>query len=219
MSHEMVERLRLLEQELAVLKSQLGAEGDARGIAGASRRSLLRHMAVGAAGVATATVVGAATAAAAAADGGGPSRRGSRRHADVAAEHEILDVLYAYGHALDYGGLETFLACFTEDADYVVTFRIEPARNFSFHGHEELTGYFNGHTHAPEAWHKHVTTNASITVDGWHATSTSYFLRVDAGAQPAPSQVVASGRYLDELVRDRWGNWRIASRIAEVENL
>lgn len=135
------------------------------------------------------------------------------------AERAIVATLYAYGHALDYGDRDQFLGCFTTDAAYVVAMRIGSDRGFEFHGHGELTGYFEGHTHAPAAWHKHVTTNPIITVDGDRATATSYFVRVDAGAKAAPAVIVASGRYLDELDRDAAGRWRIRSRRCEVENL
>jgi len=67
-------RIAALEQELAALKAQLRADVSARGGdrsaeppdgAGTSRRGMLRHLAVGAAGVAGAVVVGARPAAAA----------------------------------------------------------------------------------------------------------------------------------------------------------
>ena len=58
-----------------------------------------------------------------------------------------------------------------------------------------------------------------VTVDGDRATVTSYFIRVDAGAEAGPAVVTASGRYLDEFVRDDAGHWRIRSRRCEVENL
>ena len=135
------------------------------------------------------------------------------------AERAIVATLYAYGHALDYGDRDQFLGCFTPDAVYVVAMRIGTDRGFKFHGHRELTQYFDGHTHAPAAWHKHVTTNPMIRVEGDRATATSYFVRVDAGAKAAPAAIVASGRYLDELVRDATGGWRISSRRCEVENL
>jgi ketosteroid isomerase-like protein len=133
-------------------------------------------------------------------------------------EAAIRDTLYAYGSALDYGDRDQFLGCFTPDADYFVTMRIEGAGAMEFHGYDELAGYFNGHTHAPAAWHKHITTNPMVTIDGDTATATSYFLRVDAGGEAGPAIVLASGRYKDDLVRDQ-DRWRIRSRRCEVENL
>lgn len=134
------------------------------------------------------------------------------------AEAAICRTLYAYSSALDYGDRDQFLSCFTEDAQYVVTMRTTGETAMRFDGHEQLSQYFDGHTHAPAAWHKHITTNPDVTVDGAVATARSYFIRVDAGAGAGPATVLASGRYLDELVADGSG-WRIRSRRCEVENL
>ena len=135
------------------------------------------------------------------------------------AERAIVATLYAYGHALDYGDRDEFLGCFTPDASYVVAMRIETGNGFEAHGHDQFTAYFDNHTHAPAAWHKHITTNPMVRVDGDRAEVTSYFLRVDAGTESGSPVIVASGRYLDEFVRNDAGDWRIRSRRCEVENL
>jgi ketosteroid isomerase-like protein len=136
------------------------------------------------------------------------------------AERAIVQTMYAYGRALDYGDREGFLDCFTDDADYVVDMRLGGAAVLSFHGREELAGYHDWHTHAPDAWHKHVATNPAITIDGDTATAVSYFLRLDSDAETgAPSAVSSSGRYVDEFVRGHDGGWRIRSRRCDVENL
>lgn len=138
--------------------------------------------------------------------------------ARLESERAILETLYAYGSALDYGERASFLDCFTAEADYDVIMRLAPEGNFSFHGHDELTGYFDSHTHAPAAYHKHITTNAHVACDGDRANVTSYFIRVDSPAS-GPAVVLASGRYVDEFTRDDSGRWRIRSRRCEVENL
>jgi|HubBroStandDraft_4_1064222.scaffolds.fasta_scaffold135394_1 3-phenylpropionate/cinnamic acid dioxygenase small subunit len=140
------------------------------------------------------------------------------RLARLEDQAQICRTLYAYGSALDYGDRDQFLRCFTDDADYVVTMRTTGETAMHFRGHDQLGGYFDGHTHAPAAWHKHITTNPDVTVDGERASATSYFIRVDAGDGPGPATVLASGRYLDELVRDA-SQWRIRSRRCEVENM
>lgn len=134
------------------------------------------------------------------------------------AQAEICRTLYAYGSALDYGDRDQFLGCFTDDADYVVTMRTTGETAMAFQGHEQLAGYFDSHTHAPAAWHKHITTNPEVTIHGDSADATSYFIRVDAPAAAGPASVLASGRYRDELQRDG-SRWRIRSRRCEVENL
>jgi ketosteroid isomerase-like protein len=143
----------------------------------------------------------------------------AERVARMEDEREIVATLYTYGRALDYGDRNGFLDCFTPDADYVVEMRIGAEGNFRFHGHDELGAYFDGHTHAPDAWHKHVTVNPSVSSSGDTAAATSYFLRVDSAPASGPATVLASGRYTDELVRADDGKWRIRSRRCEVENL
>jgi hypothetical protein len=133
--------------------------------------------------------------------------------------------MYAYGRALDDGDRDAFLDWFTDDADsvvdhYVVDMRLGGCAVLSFHGRDELAGYHEWHTHAPDAWHQHVATNPAITIDGDTATAVSCFLRLDSDAETAaPSAVSSSGRYVDELVRGGDGAWRIGSRLCEVENL
>ena len=100
------------------------------------------------------------------------------------AERAIVETMYAYGRALDYGDREGFLDCFTDDADYVVDMRLGGAAVLSFHGREDLAGYHDWHTHAPDAWHKHVATNPAIRIDGDTATAVSYFLRLDSDRKP-----------------------------------
>jgi hypothetical protein len=141
------------------------------------------------------------------------------RVARLEDERAVVATLYAYGEALDYGDRKLFLDCFTPDAEYAVEMRLEQEGSFSYRGHDELTVYFDGHTHAPAAYHKHVTVNPVVVCDGDTATATSYFLRVDAAPESGPAIVLASGRYLDQFVRDPGGRWLITSRRCEVENL
>jgi hypothetical protein len=133
-------------------------------------------------------------------------------------EKAIVATLYAYGTALDYGDRDLFLGCFTADAEYTVDLRLNPEGGFACRGHGELTTYFDGHTHAPAAWHKHVTVNPMVVCDGDTARATSYILRVDPAPGSGPATVLGSGRYVDTLVRDG-GRWRIRTRRCEVENL
>lgn len=130
----------------------------------------------------------------------------------------IEETLFAYGTALDYGDRAQFLECFTHDAAYEVSMRVSGTVAMSFHGHEELGAYFDEHTHAPSAWHKHITTNPMVRTDGDTATCISYFIRVDAGTEGGPATVLASGRYRDTFAREG-GRWRMQSRCCEVENM
>ena len=140
------------------------------------------------------------------------------RLARVEDEREIVATLYRYGDALDHGDRDQFLDCFTPDAHYEVLMRLDPSNGFDHDGHEELAAYFDAHTHAPDAYHKHITTNPTVTVDGAAAEVQSYFLRVDSPAS-GPAVVLAAGRYIDSLERGSDGRWRIRARRCEVENL
>lgn len=143
----------------------------------------------------------------------------SREHlARLEDERAIVAALYRYGDALDHGDRDEFLDCFTPDAAYVVNMRLDAANGFGCEGHEQLRAYFDSHTHAPVAFHKHVTVNPLITVDGKVADARSYFLRVDSPAA-GPAVVLASGRYIDRFERCDDGRWRIRTRRCEVENL
>jgi ketosteroid isomerase-like protein len=134
------------------------------------------------------------------------------------AERAITAALYRYGDALDHGDRDEFLNCFTEDGDYRVNMLLGSVDGLAFRGHDQLGGYFDGHTHAPAAFHKHVTVNPLITLDGDTAEVQSYFMRIDS-PQPGPAVVLAAGRYLDHFVRGADQQWRISSRRCQVENL
>ena len=141
----------------------------------------------------------------------------AERLARIEDERAIVARMYASGRAIDYGDRDLFLSCFTPDADYQVEKRISPDGNFSFHGHAGLVQFFDGHTHAPDAYHKHITVNPDVQCDGDTARASSYFMRVDARGD-GPAIVLASGRYVGELVRGADGDWRIRTRRVEVEN-
>jgi hypothetical protein len=86
------------------------------------------------------------------------------------------------------------------------------------HGRDELATFIAGHTRAPAVYHKHLLIEPRITLDGDQAAVDSYFLKVDAQSD-GPSQIVAMGRYRDQLVRSSDGRWRFRERLAEVEDM
>ena len=125
-------------------------------------------------------------------------------------ERAIVDTLYAYGHAIDYGLRDEWLDCWTETA--VLHWPHE-----SYTGREEIARAFDGHSHAPERYHKHVLVEPRIRVDGDRATAESYFTRFDATVDGP--LVRSFGRYRDLLVRCDDGRWRFQERRAERESL
>lgn len=133
-----------------------------------------------------------------------------RRLRALEDERSILDTLYAYGHALDYGWRDVWLDCWTETA-------VLRWPHAAYTGHEEIGAAFDGHSHAPERFHKHLLVEPRIRLDGDRATADSYFARLDNGDEGP--YVRSFGRYRDVLVRCPDGRWRIQERLAERESL
>ena len=125
-------------------------------------------------------------------------------------QQAILDTLYAYAHAIDYGWRDVWLDVWTDDAELVWPHQ-------TFRGHEEIGKAFDDHSHAPEAWHKHFAVEPRIVLHGDAATCDSYFTRING--TPEGPVLRSLGRYRDELVRCPDGRWRIRKRVTERESL
>ncbi len=125
-------------------------------------------------------------------------------------ERSILDTLYAYGHSLDYGIRDEWLDVWTEDAVLVWP-------HWTFTGPTEIGTAFDDHSHAPEAFHKHLLIEPRVVLDGDRASVVSYFARLNDS--PTGPIVRSFGRYLDQVVRCSDGRWRIAQRLTEREGL
>jgi len=124
-------------------------------------------------------------------------------------EQSILDALYGYGHGLDYGLEDAWIDCWADDA--VLDW---PGRAL-MRGHAELRAGFRHHTHAPQAYHKHVVVEPRISISGDRATVTSMYARLDRYTD-GPG-IRAFGRYRDTLVRCADGKWRLKERYPEIE--
>ena len=140
------------------------------------------------------------------------------RLAALEAERAVLDTLYRYGHAIDYGDEAAWVDCFTEDGVWDV--RPGPAaapgtREQVVRGADELRAFIPTHSRAPDAWHKHLLCEPRLRFDGDRCRAESYFVRVDA--HPKRIFMKAFGRYVDDLVRCDDGVWRIQRRVAEIE--
>ena len=133
------------------------------------------------------------------------------RLALLEAEREILRTLHAYGHAIDYGDEEEFLDCWLEDAALHWPVYKEPIV-----GREALRAAFQGHTHAPALYHKHVVVDPRIDLDGDTAHVMSYYARLDE--DPERPFIRGFGRYQDVLVRCEDGRWRSKERRTEHES-
>lgn len=125
-------------------------------------------------------------------------------------ERAILQTLYAYGHAIDYGSEDEFMDCWVDGA--VLDWPTRPA---PFRGRDAIRGAFRGHTHAPGAAHKHFLVEPLIVLEGDRASVTSMFARLDRYAGIPHIRIF--GRYVDRLVRCTDGRWRFTERKAECE--
>ena len=95
-----------------------------------------------------------------------------------------------------------------------------PSTSFQCRGHDEIQTSLNGQpaNRVPNVFVKHIVVDPRIVVTGDRATVESYFLRVEP-RDAAPTQIVASGRYLDRMVRCDDGRWRFVERVAEIDDL
>ena len=135
-------------------------------------------------------------------------------------ERAILATLYQYGHSMDYGPDADFVDCFTEDGVWDVRMRRSPNGAFACRGRAEITASLETQTsaRAPALYAKHLLVEPRIVLEGDAASVESYFVRIeprDAG----PTLIVASGRYLDQLIRCGDGRWRFTQRIAEIDDM
>ena len=147
----------------------------------------------------------------------------------LADEAAVVRVLHEYAEALDHGLAEQFAECFTSDAVFEIRVpepipadyptrggRIVPGA-VRYTGRAEIMEFFAQHTHAPEAAHKHVVTNAIVDLDGDVARCRSYFQRTDVSTE-TQNFIRVFGRYVDELHRSE-AKWRIARRVAEPDSI
>ena len=135
-------------------------------------------------------------------------------------ERAILQTLYQYGHSMDYGPDADFVDCFTEDGVWEIRMRRIPDGAFTCTGRAEITASLEAQTsvRAPALYAKHLLIEPRIVLDGDAASVDSYFVRIEP-RDDGPTQIVASGRYLDRLVRGDDGRWRFTHRIAEIDDL
>jgi 3-phenylpropionate/cinnamic acid dioxygenase small subunit len=133
------------------------------------------------------------------------------------AEQAIRDTMVRYTHTLDYGDSAGWAACYTPDGVFDVRRRGGPL--FRHQGTEALAKFADGHTSAPDVYHKHFIGLPSIDVsqDGSSATASTYFMMVHES--PAGPQVLVFGRYLDEFTRGQDAGWRLSERVVDMEDV
>jgi 3-phenylpropionate/cinnamic acid dioxygenase small subunit len=133
------------------------------------------------------------------------------------AEQAIRETMVRYAQTLDYGDSAGWAACYAPDGVFDVRRRGEPM--FRHQGAEALVKFADGHTSAPDVYHKHFLGLPSITVsqDGRSATASTYFTMLHES--PAGPHVLVFGRYLDEWVRSEDAGWKLSERVVDMEDV
>lgn len=140
----------------------------------------------------------------------------ARRLQRVEDELAVSRLLARCAHAVDYGDESASLDGFTPEATWEGR-HVSSGKTFIHHrGTKELADFFAGHTRAPHLYHKHVVADLDVELRDDEATAVSYVLFLVSGPGGIPA-VGGFGRYRDEVRRCDDGQWRIASRLAEVE--
>ncbi len=140
------------------------------------------------------------------------------RVAAIDDERGVLANMYRYAHAIDYGLDGEWIDCFTEDGVFDQRRRpgFDPVEGQRHQGRDALAAFIATHTQAPETYHKHLMVQPRIQVDGDHAATASFFLRLDEDPAGAP-YILVFGRYRDSVRRCTDGRWRFEERIVEIE--
>src|SRR5262252_9551538 len=87
-------------------------------------------------------------------------------------ERAILQTLYQYGHAMDYGPDADFIDCFTPVGVWDVRMRLTPEGAFACVGHDEIAASLQVQTavRAPALYVKHLLVEPRIILEGNEAS-------------------------------------------------
>ena len=121
----------------------------------------------------------------------------------------IQEVMARYNFAIDFGDIEAYMDCFTEDGGFTNIFG-------SCKGHNALRQYITERTRErPGHPLRHMMLNPIIDVHGDQASAKSYFLLFRV--VPEPIQLLTTGCYKDELYK-KGGAWRFSHRQVEFDS-
>jgi len=117
-------------------------------------------------------------------------------------------MMNAYCHAVDYGDTEGWADCFTEDGAYEIRSRCAGIRDRTITPQSAIREYAAKHPHAPEVWgearHRQPGDRARRG-QGDSGSRSGSCSRTWTGT----SLVSGFGRYLDTLVKEADGAWRL----------
>lgn len=136
-------------------------------------------------------------------------------------ERAIRHTMDLYAHSMDYGEEEVWRDCFTEDALFLVSDAQKGYDEiYRVQGDRTLRDYIAAYPRPPAVFAKHVCSQILVRVEGRTATAESFWVAInstggEAGGQP---NIMAFGRYKDQLVACPDGRWRFRERICETES-
>ena len=132
---------------------------------------------------------------------------------------DLQQLLNRYSHTLDFGDIEGFIDCFTEDA--VFSAISMPLLDGAHRGHDALRKFARTGNKIAGGHIRHSALSALFEEDGAEgkARSSSYFLVTrDLGFPPTGylagnggAELVCTGLYIDKMVKQD-GKWRFRER-------
>jgi ketosteroid isomerase-like protein len=124
---------------------------------------------------------------------------------DLADKLAIRELVARYCRAVDDADADAFAGSFAGDGVFETPLGVVT-------GHDALLA----HGHKMTFGNVHVTTDPIIEIDGDRATHTCTLLLGRRAQDQSANEIVATGRYFDELVRTP-GGWRFKSRRAVLD--
>lgn len=121
----------------------------------------------------------------------------------------IQELLARYNFAINFGDVEGWANCFTEDGIFECPFGI-------FKGYAALRKYVSDRTAERQGLPlRHMNTNIIIDVQGDHASARCYLLLMQAA--PEGLKLLTTGVYQDELRKIK-GSWRFSHRNVKLDS-
>ena len=125
---------------------------------------------------------------------------------DKLAIHELIA---RYNFALNFGDIEGWVGCFTEDGIFECPFAI-------FKGHPALRQYITERTAERQKYPlRHLPTNIIVEVRGDRASAQFYLLTLQV--RPEGMQLLTTGVYHDQIKKID-GTWRFSHRKVQLDN-
>ena len=121
----------------------------------------------------------------------------------------IQELIARYNFALNFGDIEGWVNCFSEDGVFDCPFAV-------FKGHTALRQYITERTaERRENPVRHLATNIIVEVQGDHASAQFYLLTLQV--RPEGIQLLTTGVYHDQ-VRKINGSWRFSYRKVQLDS-